>query len=324
VLALCIGAIIGHTQAHAAQSTPAAGESLEEVIVTGYRQSLKSSTEAKRESVGFVDSIFAEDIGKFPDTNIAESFQRIPGVTITREISGEGNLVAIRGLNSNFTKVLLNNAPVAVASSAQEGSNANREVPLDMFPTELFSQLSVAKTASAAMLEGGAAGTINMRMARPFDNEGQHLTYSVQGLDNSNADSTGTRGSLIASGTWGNFGALVGVAAVRNRIATEGFETVGWASMNLTQDQCGFAANGSALPCNTTQGNGPGTPGTAPDNASTRAAGITPNWRCSMNSSILRMNLSSSSSSKLKSAPSSVKLRASASRKIPAQRTSAY
>ena len=275
VLGLCMGAfIIGHAQAQAAQTTaPAAGESLEEVIVTGFRQSLKSSTEAKRESVGFTDSIFAEDIGKFPDTNIAESFQRIPGVQISREISGEGNLVAIRGLNTNFTKVLLNNAPVAIASSTQEGSSANREVPLDMFPSELFSQLTVAKTSSADMLEGGAAGTINMRMSRPFDREGQHFTYQIQGIDNSNADSTGARGSLIASSTWGNFGALVGFAGVRNKVATTGFETVGWASMALTQAQCG----GGTAPCNTTQGNGPGTPGTVPDNAANRAAGLTPN-----------------------------------------------
>jgi TonB-dependent receptor len=272
VLALCMGAIIGHTQAQAAQSTPAAGESLEEVIVTGYRQSLKSSTEAKRESVGFVDSIFAEDIGKFPDTNIAESFQRIPGVQISREISGEGQLVAIRGLNTNFTKVLLNNAPVAIASSTQEGASANREVPLDLFPSELFSQLTVAKTASADMLEGGAAGTINMRMARPFDREGPRLTYQVQGMDNNKADGTGARGSLIASNTWGSFGVLVGVAAVHNRVATEGFETVGWASMGLTQAQCG----GGTEPCNTTQGNGPGTPATVPGNASTLGAGLTP------------------------------------------------
>lgn len=270
VLALCMGAIIGHTQAQAAQSTPAAGESLEEVIVTGYRQSLKSSTEAKRESVGFVDSIFAEDIGKFPDTNIAESFQRIPGVQISREISGEGQLVAIRGLNTNFTKVLLNNAPVAIASSTQEGSSANREVPLDMFPSELFSQLSVAKTSSAEMLEGGAAGTINMRMARPFDREGPRLTYQVQGMDNNKADGTGARGSLIASNTWGNFGVLLGAAAVHNRVATEGFETVGWASMGLTQAQCG-----TGVACNTTGGNGPGTPATVPGNASTAAAGMT-------------------------------------------------
>src|SRR5262245_17077272 len=67
-------------------------ETLEEVVVTGFRRSLEESTTAKRDSVGFVDTIFAEDIGKFPDTNLAESFQRIPGVQITREISGEGTL----------------------------------------------------------------------------------------------------------------------------------------------------------------------------------------------------------------------------------------
>ena len=71
------------------------------------------------------------------------------------------------------------------------------------------------------MLEGGAAGTINMRMARPFDREGARLTYQVQGIDNSNADGTGARGSLIASNTWGNFGALVGVAGVHNKVATD-------------------------------------------------------------------------------------------------------
>jgi len=245
---------------------------LEEIIVTGFRQSLQSSTEAKRESVGFTDAIFAEDIGKFPDTNIAESFQRIPGIQINREISGEGTTVAIRGLNTNFTKVLLNNAPVAVASSSQEGASANREVPLDMFPPELFSQLSVSKTSSAEMVEGGAAGSINMRMARPFDYEGARLTYSVQGVDNSNSSQLGTRASLIASNTWDRFGALFGVTAVRNKIATEGFETVGWASMSLTQDQCG----GPGEPCNTTAGNGPQTPPTVPDNASTRGAGLNP------------------------------------------------
>ena len=74
-----------------------------EVVVTGFRQSLENSTEAKRASVTFTDAIFAEDIGKFPDTNIAESFNRIPGITITREITGEGLNIAIRGLGTNFT-----------------------------------------------------------------------------------------------------------------------------------------------------------------------------------------------------------------------------
>eukprot|EP01037_Dinobryon_pediforme_P041473 gene41473-51265_t len=85
----------------------------QDIVVTGYRNSLALSTNAKRASTGFTDSIFAEDIGKFPDTNIAESFNRISGITITRDITGEGTNVAIRGLGSNFTNVTLNGAPIA-------------------------------------------------------------------------------------------------------------------------------------------------------------------------------------------------------------------
>jgi len=267
-LGLCIAATLAQAQEAANRER----EELEEVVVTGFRQSLESSTEAKRESVGFVDAIFAEDIGKFPDTNIAESFNRIPGVTISRDITGEGLNVAIRGLNTNFTRVLLNNAPVAVASTGQDNASTNREVDLDLFPTELFSQLTVAKTASAETLEGGAAGTVNMRMSRPFDNEGTHFTYSLQGIDNNNADSLGTRASFIASNTWDRFGVLVGVAGTRNKVATTGFETIGWTSLNLTPDQCGAAT------CNATggAGAGPGTLLTVPENASTLRIGLAP------------------------------------------------
>jgi outer membrane receptor for ferrienterochelin and colicin len=96
------------------------------------------------------DTVFAEDIGKFPDTNIAESLNRVPGVTITREISGDGLNVAIRGLGTNFTRVLLNNAPIAIASTGRTDSqNTNREVDLDLFPTELFTQLTVHKSPTA-------------------------------------------------------------------------------------------------------------------------------------------------------------------------------
>jgi TonB-dependent receptor len=272
-------ALLGCAAASYAQQQPApASETVDEVVVTGFRASLQSSTEAKRQSVGFVDAIFSEDIGKFPDTNLAESFNRIPGVNISRDITGEGLQVAIRGLNTNFTRVLLNGAPVAIASTGQDNAAQNREVDLDLFPSELFSQLTVAKTTSADMLEGGAAGTINMRMARPFDHEGMNLTYQIQGVDNANADSRGARGSLLFSNTWGAFGALVGVAGVQNKVATTGFETIGWTSMNLTQDQCGFNPMGQALPCNATggAGAGPGTITSIPNNSSTIAAGFTP------------------------------------------------
>src|ERR1041385_8752492 len=102
---------------------------VESVTVTGYAASLEKATDAKRNSIGFSDTIFAEDLGKFPDTNIAESFNRIPGVTISREVDGSGVNVSIRGLGTNFTKVLLNGAQVLTSSSGPtNASDANREV----------------------------------------------------------------------------------------------------------------------------------------------------------------------------------------------------
>lgn len=235
----------------------------DEIVVSGYRASLESSTNAKRNSTGFTDAIFAEDIGKFPDTNIAESFNRIPGVTISREVTGEGLSIAIRGLGTNFTKVLLNGAPVAVASTGRTDSqNTNREVDLDLFPTELFTSLTVDKSGRASMIEGGAAGTVNMRSARPFDNPGTHVTYGGQLTKNTNSDKWGYRGSLLASTTMGDFGILLGVAGVHNEVRSTGFETIGWTNPNLSAAQCGAASG-----CNPTGGGNWTIPGTVPANA---------------------------------------------------------
>ena len=163
-----------------AQQVAAAASTIETVTVTGYAESLQLATDAKRNSTGFTDSIFAEDIGKFPDTDIAESLNRIPGVTISREIDGEGLNVSIRGLGTNFTRVTLNGAAISIASTgATDQSDNDREIDLNMLPTELFTQLTVNKSVNADLLEGGAAGVVNLRSARPFDykDEGFHVTY---------------------------------------------------------------------------------------------------------------------------------------------------
>ena len=251
--------------AQAAANPPAPTD----IVVTGYRASLESSTRAKKNSTGFTDTIFAEDIGKFPDTNIAETFNRIPGITITRDTSGEGLNVAIRGLGTNFTKVLLNGAPVAIASTGRtDAQSTNREVDLDLFPIELFTQLTVNKSSRADQLEGGAAGTVNMRSARPFDNPGKHFTYSIQGTDNTNADKVGFRGSAIASATFGDFGVLIGGATVRNFVRTKGYETIGLTNPNLSAAQCGAGNT-----CNATSGGNWTIPDTVPSNAGN---GLTP------------------------------------------------
>ena len=208
-----------------AVSAPVFAQEIETVTVTGYRASLTDSTNAKRASVGFSDSIFAEDIGKFPDTNIAEAFNRIPGVTITREDDGSGMRVAIRGLDTNFVKITLNGAVVSTASTGNTDANgSNREVDLNIFPIELFSQLTVSKTASADQLEGGASGVIAMRSIRPFDNPGAHFSYNVQASDYARNGNPGARGALIGSWTDGPFGVLVGLSGQNNRTMVTGYE----------------------------------------------------------------------------------------------------
>jgi TonB-dependent receptor len=238
-------------------------ETRETVTVTGYRASVESSTRDKREATGFQDSIFAEDIGKFPDSNIAESLNRIPGVLISREITGEGLNIQIRGLGTSFTKVLLNGAPVAVASTGRtDNQNTNREVDLDLLPTDLFTRLSVYKSPRADMVEGGIAGIVDMRTARPFDKPGQNIVFSIQGVDNSVADKWGDRGSILASNTWGGtFGVLGGFAWANNKVRTTGFETIGWTNPNLSATQSTSATR------NNTGGGNYSIPNNVPANA---------------------------------------------------------
>ncbi|WP_081996033.1 TonB-dependent receptor [Croceibacterium mercuriale] len=238
-----------------------------EIVVTGFRASLQSQTAAKRDSIGFNDSIFAEDIGKFPDTNIAESVNRIPGVTIAREVTGEGTSVAIRGLGTNFTRVLLNGAPVAVASVRFDAQSTNREVDLDLLPTELFTQLTVSKSPVPSQVEGGAAGTVNLRSARPFDNPEAYLSYGLQGSKVSQSDKYGYRAYALASSTFGDFGVLVGGTAVRNQFNVQGYETIGWTNPNLS------AAQRPGTTRNTTGGGNWTIPATVPTRP---GAGLTP------------------------------------------------
>ena len=245
--------------ANATASNPQ-GEEIEEVIVTGFRASLQSATNAKRESVGFSDSVFAEDIGKFPDLNIAESLNRIPGVQLSREVNGEGLNVAIRGLNTNFTKTTINGAAFGVASTGRvDGQGQNREVDLDLFPTELFTRLDVNKAPKASELEGGAAGTVDMRTARPFDNPGTHFNYQLQANYGEESETYNPRGSLTASWSNDTFGVLAGFAGVSNDSTTNGFETIGYTNPNISYNQCGVAPPPPAAgqnPINPTSGAG--------------------------------------------------------------------
>lgn len=224
----------------------------ETIVVTGYRASLANATLTKKYSISFTDSIFAEDMGKFPDSNIAESVNRIPGISLNRDANGEGIQVAIRGLSTSFTKILLNDAPISLASGGViDSSNSNREVDLNVFPGELFTQISVTKSARAEILEGGAAGTVNLRTHRPFDNPGAHLSYTLQSATNSLTNGSGANGAVIFSDTWdthtlvGEIGLLVGGAGRKSYQYSNGWEdgNGGWVTPSITNaTQCGAAS----------------------------------------------------------------------------------
>jgi TonB-dependent receptor len=241
-LALC-AALAAPVMAQAQQENlEGEGFVLNEVIVTGLRKSLEDASLFKRESVNFTDAVFSEDVGKFPDLNIAEAINRIPGIQLTREIDGSGVNVAIRGLNTNFTKVTLNGSQIAVASSGKtDAINSNRELDLDVFPTEFFRRLDVSKTTTASMVEGGLSGTVNMRTLRPMDDLNNYLSFQLQGGYGELSEKISPSASLI--GSWKNsdrsFGVLAGFAAVNNKVVTRGYETEGWTNANLTYDQCG-------------------------------------------------------------------------------------
>jgi TonB-dependent receptor len=241
----------GSQHAAASRDRPA----LEAVTVTGYRASLERAVLTKRETTSLTESVFAEDIGKFPDTNLAESLNRIPGIILTRDANGEGVLVAIRGLSTNFTKVLLNGVPISLATEgAIDFNNSNREVDLNMFPSELFASLTVQKTPTADVIEGGAAGTVNIRTPRPFDEPGPRLTYAAQGIDNSLTNGAGANGALIASDTWdtsiGGIGFLVGIAGQHTYTMTRGWEdgNGGWVTPSITNSTLCGAPTGCDMP----------------------------------------------------------------------------
>jgi TonB-dependent receptor len=242
-----------------------APSTVQEVVVTGVRRSLTDEAASKRRNVDITDSVYAEDIGKFPDLNIGEALQRVPGILLIREIDGTGTQISIRGLSTNFTKILLNGSQIAVASDGTtDAGNSNREVDLDMLPTELFTSLTVHKTAMPSLLEGGASGTVNMVNIRPFDNPnpGLNVAYSLQDGYGDASKQWSPRGSLIISDTWdGKFGALLGLAGAENHYRVDGFETIGWTTPNMvypnsTTPQYPGCYNGSTPICDTVGQNG--------------------------------------------------------------------
>ena len=166
---------------------------VDEIIVTGIRASLDRAQDLKRSSDGIVDGISAEDIGKFPDTNLAESLQRISGVAINR-VNGEGSDVTVRGFSGAFNLVTLNGrtlpgADAPLAGTDRNGAPANsRAFDFSNLASEGVSGIQVYKTGKATLPSGGIGATVNIETARPLDNPGLNATFGAKLQHDSSVD----------------------------------------------------------------------------------------------------------------------------------------
>ncbi|HEY6642750.1 TonB-dependent receptor [Povalibacter sp.] len=179
---------------YAQEKTSPSSGALEEVIVTGLRGSLEASMDIKRDAIGVVDAISAEDIGKFPDTNLAESLQRITGVSIDRR-NGEGAVVTARGFGPEFNLVTLNGRQMPTADAYANGAvlaggvgAGNRSFNFANLSADGISGLEVYKTGKADMATGGIGATVNVKTFRPFDNDGMLLNLGAKGIYDTNVD----------------------------------------------------------------------------------------------------------------------------------------
>ena len=167
---------------------------LEEVVVTGLRASLEKSLDVKKNAGVVLDSINAEELGRFPDADVADSLEHLPGITISRTTGGEGERVTVRGFGPAYNIVTLNNRILAT-------DDDGRELAFDVLPSEVISGADVLKSAEASALEGSIGGTVNLRTASPFENPGFHAGAHAEGDYNAMSTLHGNKFSAFVENT---------------------------------------------------------------------------------------------------------------------------
>ncbi|BFM12092.1 TonB-dependent receptor [Simiduia litorea] len=203
-------------------------ETIEEVQVLGIRGSLKAAIDTKREANAVVDAISAEDVGKFPDKNVAESLSRITGVAVSREY-GEGEKITVRGSGPSVNRTLLNGQTVASADwfiLDEPGRSFN----YTLLPSVLVSGLEVYKSPMASIDEGSIGGTVIVKTNRPLELDANTVSVAVEGQYSEKAEQWDPQ--LSAQYSWKNeaesFGVLVSAVQQERSVLREGLEVLGW------------------------------------------------------------------------------------------------
>ena len=221
----------------------ASDSAMEEVIVTGIRQSLQKSADIKRDNAGVVDAITAEDIGAFPDTNLAEALQRVTGVAIDRT-RGEGQYVTVRGFGPAFNLVTLNGRQMPTTGGD------SRSFDFSNLAVEGVSRVEVYKSGKADVPTGGIGSTINIVTTRPLDAPGFNATVAASAMHDTSTetgDDFTPEVSLLISNTFLDDTVGISLSAVRqernNGAATA--SVAGWRSFAGDVDNCWCSARPS-------------------------------------------------------------------------------
>jgi iron complex outermembrane receptor protein len=249
---LALGSMAFSGQLYAADTTAttASDSALEEITVTGIRASLQQSLDIKRDSFGIVDAISAEDIGKFPDSNLAAAMERVPGVTVTRaaatltgtggtSTTGEPTQITVRGFGPQFNETLFDGRQVPTAIG-----NTSRGFDFGSIGSEFVSQVDVLKTPDAALSSGAIGATVNIKYPKPFDHPGMQLAGSLSGTDTTGDNKVTPNASLLFSDTFADdrFGILVDAGYADTKVRANHINIQGWEGGNP-------AAGGGLLGC---------------------------------------------------------------------------
>ena len=240
--ALPASATAQQAPAEPASDRPTADPAAEEVVVTGFRRSLEEARRLKKIANIQIDVIVAEDMAKFPELNLAESLQRLPGVQITRE-AGEGRRISLRGLGSDFARVQLNGMEVlGNVDSAQDSRgqrSRDRSFDFNIFASELFSRAEVEKTYQAAQSEGGMAGTVGLFTGKPFDYAaGTKAAVSAKLGTNQYTKDAQPRLVGMFSQNWDNtFGITLSATYSKRRTTEEGHDTYNYTNPSASDMQ---------------------------------------------------------------------------------------
>ncbi len=240
-----------------AAAAEGSSDQLEEVIVTGLRASLQRSLDIKKDALGVVDAISAEDIGKFPDSNLAAAIQRVPGVSISRGASvlggvptstGDATQITVRGFGPSFNTTLYDGRQMPTALGKNSRGDSSRGFDFSAVGADFVGQVDIMKTPDAALSSGAIGATVNVKFPKPLDRPGMRVVASASTSYAPDEDKATPNGGLLFSDTFADdsFGVLTSVSYANKKTRGNHINNQGWNGQLFAPSQFAGAAPGAS------------------------------------------------------------------------------